>query len=129
MRNEQIKERVEELIKHVKVMLQQPNDNLQQMVVIDKLQRFGVNYHFEQEIAQALDIIKKPSLDDLDDLYMVALRFRLLRQSRYNIATSKKLYLFVFASTFLFVLVLVKLSFYISCQCSLTFKIFFLHNV
>ncbi|KAM7468990.1 hypothetical protein LguiA_007173 [Lonicera macranthoides] len=57
----------------------------QQLMVIDAIQRLGVAYHFESEIDEALNNLHLlhasfgEACDD-EQLYMVALRFRLLRQ-------------------------------------------------
>ncbi|KAL6316968.1 hypothetical protein AAG906_024506 [Vitis piasezkii] len=61
----------------------------QQLNFIDAIQRLGVAYHFEEEIEEALRHICDDhhySDDKYDDLYNVALRFRLLRQQGYNIS-------------------------------------------
>ncbi|KAL6311211.1 hypothetical protein AAG906_000480 [Vitis piasezkii] len=56
---------------------------------IDAVQRLGVAYHFEREIEESLQRIydRFHDADDTnDDLYNIALRFRLLRQQGYNIS-------------------------------------------
>ncbi|KAJ9676254.1 hypothetical protein PVL29_024989 [Vitis rotundifolia] len=56
---------------------------------IDAVQRLGVAYHFEREIEESLQHIydRFHDADDTDDdLYNIALRFRLLRQQGYNIS-------------------------------------------
>uniref|UniRef100_A0A1D1XHC8 (-)-germacrene D synthase n=1 Tax=Anthurium amnicola TaxID=1678845 RepID=A0A1D1XHC8_9ARAE len=52
--------------------------------LVDTLQRLGLAYHFEKEINEALAHIHDARLDS-EDLYVVSLRFRLLRQKGYNI--------------------------------------------
>ena len=65
----------------------------QQLSLIDALQRLGVAYHFEREIQEALQYIFATyngynELED-DDVYNVALRFRLLRQQGFNASCSE----------------------------------------
>ena len=58
----------------------------------DAVQRLGVAYHFEKEIEEALQNTydNNHCIDDInDDLYDVALRFRLLRQQGFNISCGK----------------------------------------
>nr|XP_029118060.1 alpha-humulene synthase isoform X2 [Elaeis guineensis] len=65
-------------------LLKNANDHLQEMELIDALQRLGVAYHFEKEIDKILRQICNAQMEG-DDLHTVALRFRLLRQHGYNI--------------------------------------------
>ncbi|KAK9921372.1 hypothetical protein M0R45_029883 [Rubus argutus] len=58
---------------------------------VEELKRLGVAYHFETDIEQALERVKATydqgiHGDDDDDLYNVALRFRLLRQNGYDVS-------------------------------------------
>ena len=65
---------------------------LEQLKFIDAVQRLGVAYHFEKEIEEALQNTydNYHCIDDInDDLYDVALRFRLLRQQGFNISCGK----------------------------------------
>ncbi|XP_050365371.1 (-)-alpha-pinene synthase-like [Argentina anserina] len=59
--------------------------------LIDAIQRLGVAYHFQEEIEDALQHIHDTYRDDpcnnSDDLYTVALWFRLLRQHGYDISS------------------------------------------
>lgn len=52
----------------------------QKLRLIDAVQRLGVAYHFQKEIDDALEKISHDRFDDNDDLFIVSLRFRLLRQ-------------------------------------------------
>ena len=64
----------------------------EQLKFIDAVQRLGVAYHFENEIEQALQSTydNYHGIADInDDLYDVALRFRLLRQQGFNISCGK----------------------------------------
>ncbi|GMP68098.1 hypothetical protein CsSME_00027828 [Camellia sinensis var. sinensis] len=79
----------------VRKMLVAANDQLSQKLnLIDAIQRLGVSYHFESEIAIALQHIYENETDydhhddtANDDLYTIALLFRLLRQQGYPISS------------------------------------------
>ncbi|KAF3776856.1 Myrcene synthase [Nymphaea thermarum] len=76
-------ENIEEIRENVRQMVEGRDDPVAQMELVDDLQRLGVSYHFEKEIKVVMDSI----FDDrkeFEDLYFVALRFRLLRQHGYN---------------------------------------------
>ncbi|KAJ0974932.1 hypothetical protein J5N97_016897 [Dioscorea zingiberensis] len=81
------KQRVAELIGQVKVLLKDARGSLEEMELIDALQRLGVAYHFEEEINEALSLINStaPLHSDNDHLHNIALRFRLLRQHHYHV--------------------------------------------
>ncbi|PRQ20470.1 putative lyase [Rosa chinensis] len=87
-------QRVRELKEEVKsVLLMAPTS--QKLNLIDDIQRLGVSYHFENEIDQMLQKIHNSSYDDQEnndadkELYTVALRFRLLRQTGFEVSCSK----------------------------------------
>jgi (-)-germacrene D synthase len=88
-----LKQQVQELKEEVKRMLTSPVDNKpsQKLNLIDVIQRLGVSYHFENEIEENLQQLHV-SLHDRDDqkndddLYNVALQFRLFRQQGYYIS-------------------------------------------
>ncbi|KAL2531583.1 terpene synthase 02 [Abeliophyllum distichum] len=78
----------------VKMMLDEVVVPLDQLELIDNLQRLGISYHFENEIKQILSVInRKYSKIDQDskinDLYATALEFRLLRQHGFNVSEAK----------------------------------------
>ncbi|PIA25896.1 hypothetical protein AQUCO_10400006v1 [Aquilegia coerulea] len=92
-------ERLETLKKKVKSMLSLASvDSFQELDLIDKIQRLGVAYHFEDEIE---DVLQRTYNDDYTnffaqnvigkdehaDLCYVSLRFRLLRQAGYYVST------------------------------------------
>ncbi|KAI0502229.1 hypothetical protein KFK09_017176 [Dendrobium nobile] len=81
-----LKPRMEELKVEIIQMFTNTIDSLQIMELIDTIQCLGVGYHFEKEIDASLCLLFKTPSDD-NDLYTVALRFRLLRQQRYHIST------------------------------------------
>ncbi|KAI7981020.1 (-)-germacrene D synthase [Camellia lanceoleosa] len=63
----------------------------QKLNFIDAIQRLGMSYHFESEIETALQHIYETDYDHHDDkanddLYTIALLFRLLRQQGYHIS-------------------------------------------
>ncbi|XP_017240036.1 (R)-limonene synthase 1, chloroplastic-like [Daucus carota subsp. sativus] len=82
--------RVNELKGNVIEMLNDvAKPNLDQLELIDNLQRLGLGYHFEKEIKSALmKIYEDQSSETLkrNDLHAAALRFRLLRQHGYDIS-------------------------------------------
>ncbi|KAL2541704.1 Tricyclene synthase [Abeliophyllum distichum] len=83
--------RASELKMQVKMMLDEAVEPLDQLELIDNLQRLGISYHFENEIKQILSVInRKYSKIDQDskinDLYATALEFRLLRQHGFNVS-------------------------------------------
>ncbi|KAJ8773756.1 hypothetical protein K2173_006406 [Erythroxylum novogranatense] len=55
-------------------------EHSEKLRLIELLQRLGVSYHFENEIEDLLDGIAVACQDEDDDLHIVALRSRLLRQ-------------------------------------------------
>lgn len=84
---EKYTKRFNELKKEVGVIMNEIIDNpLKQLELIDTLQRLGISYHFENQIKDMLERIYNQSYMDDDwkknDLYAVALEFRLLRQHR-----------------------------------------------
>ncbi|XP_077213707.1 beta-cubebene synthase-like isoform X2 [Tasmannia lanceolata] len=84
-------QRVKELKEEVKCILSNASDPVQEMNLIDGLQRLGVAYHFETQIEEALsrtyDSYTNGVYNDDDDLNVVSIRFRLLRQQGYNISS------------------------------------------
>ena len=90
-----LKQQVQELKEEVWSMLTSPVEKpSQKLNLIDALQRLGVSYHFENEIEETLQQLHMTLHDsddqeNDDDLYIVALQFRLLRQQGYNISSGK----------------------------------------
>jgi len=74
-------------------MLVETCDNsTQKFVLIDTIQRLGVAYHFHNEIETSIQNIFDSQLqseNNNDNLYVVALRFRLLRQQGHYISSGK----------------------------------------
>ncbi|KAG6489810.1 hypothetical protein ZIOFF_051089 [Zingiber officinale] len=84
---QRMRERVEELKVQVKSMFKDTSDILQIMNLIDSIQLLRLDYHFENEIDDALRLIFE--VDDKNyGLYETSLRFRLLRQRGYNVSTA-----------------------------------------
>ncbi|KAK4760026.1 hypothetical protein SAY87_023157 [Trapa incisa] len=86
---------IQELKGEVKTMITATErEPLEKLHLIDQIQRLGLAYHFEKEIDEYLEEVKKLyfehegsgiSFDHLD-LYTTALLFRLLRQQGYRIS-------------------------------------------
>ncbi|KAG2632740.1 hypothetical protein PVAP13_2NG122903 [Panicum virgatum] len=59
--------------------------------LVDTLQRIGVDYHYKKEIDELLrDVVHDPQHEegcDDDELYVVSLRFYLLRKHGYNVSS------------------------------------------
>ena len=73
----------------------------QKLKLIDLLQRLGVSYHYENEIEKTLQQLHRTLYDrddqeNADDLYNVALQFRLLRQQGYYISCGKGFLFFIY---------------------------------
>ncbi|KDP35321.1 hypothetical protein JCGZ_09480 [Jatropha curcas] len=80
--------RINKLKEDVRVMLNQPINTLNQLELIDTLQRLGIGYHFEDEIERQLMGIysKRTGVAGTEDIHAIALEFRLLRQHGYSIS-------------------------------------------
>lgn len=90
MQEEKYCERAEKLKEEVRKMLEKTMTNsLEQLELIDILQRLGIYYHFEEEIDRVLKQIyvnyNKRDHHNEDYLYATALKFRLLRQQGYHV--------------------------------------------
>uniref|UniRef100_A0A0A8YZN9 Terpene synthase N-terminal domain-containing protein n=1 Tax=Arundo donax TaxID=35708 RepID=A0A0A8YZN9_ARUDO len=82
-----IKNRRDELVRKVRCLIQEhigDKNLLHGMKTVDALERLGIGYHFEQEIATFMDLLSSKLVRG-DDLSTVALQFRLLRQHHYNV--------------------------------------------
>ncbi|KAH6786409.1 hypothetical protein C2S52_005961 [Perilla frutescens var. hirtella] len=68
------------------LLQQTQNDSTFKLELIDSIQRLGVGYHFEKEIHNSLRYIYEYyGTKNNDDLRVVALRFRLLRQQGFHV--------------------------------------------
>ncbi|XP_062106180.1 probable terpene synthase 9 [Humulus lupulus] len=72
-------ERLEELKQLTRSSLRARKVSCTLLKLIDSIQRLGVEYHFENEIEEAVSLIYADD-DQTSNLYITALRFRLLRQ-------------------------------------------------
>ncbi|KAA8523771.1 hypothetical protein F0562_010194 [Nyssa sinensis] len=94
--NPDIEMRVRVLKREVQMMLKNTRSKpLEEMILINALQRLGVAYLFGNEINEALRSVYADHVNCninngvTDDLYTVALSFRLLRQQGYHISSGK----------------------------------------
>ena len=73
-------------------MLNNVEGLLDQLELIDNLQRLGVAYHFDDEINNILGSIYRSSNNQRkrDNLYATALEFRLLREHGYHSSPGMK---------------------------------------
>nr|AZM65211.1 terpineol synthase [Santalum album] len=83
-------ERLNELKGQVAVALEDGVKHVDQLELIDVLQRLGVSYHFEHKINAILGSIHQSkgyhsNRRDPEDLHALALEFRLLRQHGYHV--------------------------------------------
>ncbi|MCE0482382.1 hypothetical protein HAX54_041082 [Datura stramonium] len=70
------------------IAMSSENDIMEKISLIDNLERLGISYHFEEEIEDQLSkIFNLNVLHEEDDLYKVALYFRLFRQHGYPISS------------------------------------------
>lgn len=70
----------------VKMMMDETSDELDQLELIDNLQRLGICYHFQDRIPTILHNIYEAHNEYMEkDLHVTALRFRLLRQHGYHV--------------------------------------------
>ncbi|KAF8747268.1 hypothetical protein HU200_013258 [Digitaria exilis] len=77
-------ERAEILKKEVRKMLKGANKIPDILDIIITLQRLGLDYHYENEIDEKLSFVYHSKYDD-KDLYLVSLRFYLLRKNGYDV--------------------------------------------
>nr|AAG41892.1 sesquiterpene synthase 2 [Solanum habrochaites] len=64
-----------------KMLVEAPEGSEQKLVLIDAMQRLGVAYHFHNEIETSIqNIFDAPKQNNDDNLHIVSLRFRLVRQ-------------------------------------------------
>ena len=66
-------------------------ESLEQLQLIDAIQRLGVDYHFKNEIEDVLTQIYESYhiQSNKDNLYHLSTRFRILRQHGFNVSSGK----------------------------------------
>ncbi|WMV34388.1 hypothetical protein MTR67_027773 [Solanum verrucosum] len=64
----------------MKMLVEAPEASEQKLVLIDAIQQLGVAYHFHSEIETSIQNIFDASQQNNDNLHVVSLRFRLVRQ-------------------------------------------------
>ncbi|KAM3730598.1 hypothetical protein ACB098_12G099300 [Castanea mollissima] len=78
------------LKEQVRMMLHKVVDPLEQLELIEILQRLGLSYHFEEEIKRIIDGVYNNDHGGgtwkTENLYATALKFRLLRQHGYSVS-------------------------------------------
>lgn len=82
-------EEIENLKRETRSMLMGATST-KMMILVDKLERLGLGYHFKPEIEQKLQQIYEDSREDDQNftLLVTALRFRILRQHQYHVSSS-----------------------------------------
>lgn len=89
---ERFKGRVDKLREDVVEMFNDVSEPLDQLELIDDLQRLGVAYYFDGEIKSTLEKIFEDQNNnhwEIKDLHATALKFRLLRQHGYAVSEGK----------------------------------------
>lgn len=72
-----------------KMLVETPDNSTQKLVLIDTIQRLGIAYHFDNEIETSIQNIFDASENNVDDnLNIVALRFRLVRQQGHYMSSA-----------------------------------------
>lgn len=73
----------------VKCLIHADTDVLTKLELLDTVQRLGLNYRFQNDVKQAVNVIYNNSTDhgwlSDDDLHSSALRFRILREHGYTV--------------------------------------------
>ncbi|XP_047983102.1 gamma-cadinene synthase-like isoform X1 [Salvia hispanica] len=82
---EKYSEAMEALKKEIGSMLMAA-ESTKLMILIDRIERLGVAYHFEYEIEEKLKQIYDSEEEENYDVFTTALRFRLLRQHQYPVS-------------------------------------------
>ncbi|CAL5187100.1 unnamed protein product [Lathyrus oleraceus] len=87
-KDEKYAKKLRVLREEVRMMFNKMENEVDQLEIIDVLQRLGVDYHFNNEIRNMLDNIYNTQTSKLkNNLYATALKFRILRQHGYDIST------------------------------------------
>lgn len=88
LQEEKYARQVDELKDYVKrLILAETDVPLAKLELLDTVQRLGLNYRFQNDVKQAVNVLYDNSTDELnDDLYSTALRFRILREHGYTVS-------------------------------------------
>ncbi|MCD7465299.1 hypothetical protein HAX54_001009 [Datura stramonium] len=79
---------LKEEVKHMIISSTTSNDTREKIHLIDTLERLGISYHFKEDIKDQLSkMFDLNVIHEEDDLYNVALYFRLFRQHGYPISS------------------------------------------
>lgn len=85
-----MRERMEVLLEQVRTVIKEANEIPKILELVITIERLGLGYHYENEIANLLDVVLKSDYDD-NNLHLVSLRFYLLRKNRYDVSAGKTL--------------------------------------
>ncbi|XP_028789720.1 terpene synthase 10-like [Neltuma alba] len=82
-------EETDRLKEEVRIMLLKLENPMDQLELIDILQRLGVDHHFGLEISNIIESVykRKDTLKRNNNLYVTALEFRILRQHGYDVSS------------------------------------------
>ena len=83
-----MQERAAVLLEQVRKMIKDTNEVPKILHLILTLERLSLDYHYENEIKQLLDVVSNSYYDD-NDLQLVSDRFYLLRKNRYDVSSGK----------------------------------------
>uniref|UniRef100_A0ACD5V1E8 Uncharacterized protein n=1 Tax=Avena sativa TaxID=4498 RepID=A0ACD5V1E8_AVESA len=83
----QMQERAGLLKEQVRAMIKDATETEKILDLIITLERLGLDFHYDDDISQALDVVFKADYDDSTDLHLVSLRFYLLRKHRYDVSS------------------------------------------
>ena len=89
IQGEVYRRRFSQLKGQVQMLLKEERDSLEQLELIDALQKLGISYHFESEIKKILERISNKFLKkdkEKNSFYATSLQFRLLRQHQFDIS-------------------------------------------
>ncbi|XP_043694026.1 probable terpene synthase 11 [Telopea speciosissima] len=89
---------IEELVQRVRRdMFINSGDPMRNLKLVDTLQRLGIAYHFDEEVNAVLDDVmsRRKRKNEEDDLFVTALRFRLLRQNGYHVSPDDAFHKFI----------------------------------
>ena len=92
MQGQEYERQAQKLIVNVKDLFAEAVDKVAKLELIDGVEKLGLDSHFDVEIKEALDIIsstKNKNPSPKEDLYTIALCFRLLRQHGYEVSQGK----------------------------------------